>query len=64
MANAEGKTTGAAERKLNPGDEASPGTPGTGDDVCPECHGTGRINGQQCRNCGGSGTVVRVIGGA
>ncbi len=27
----------------NKGDEAPRGTPGTGEDVCPECHGTGRI---------------------
>ena len=67
MANAQRKSTGAAERdasKLNPRHEAAPGTPGTGDDVCPECHGSGRISGQPCRNCGGSGRVVRVIGGA
>jgi hypothetical protein len=54
----------AEPAKPNPGDEALRGTPGTGEDVCPECHGTGRANGQPCRNCGGSGVVVRVIGGA
>jgi hypothetical protein len=30
--------TGSAA--LNPGDEAAPGTMGTGEDVCPDCHGT------------------------
>ena len=30
--------------RLNPGDEAAPGTPGTGEDICPECHGKGRID--------------------
>ncbi|WGR75359.1 MULTISPECIES: hypothetical protein [unclassified Bradyrhizobium] len=49
---------------LNPGDEALPGTPGTGEDVCPECHGEGRIDGSPCPNCGGSGTITRAIGGA
>ena len=49
---------------LNPGDEAAPGTPGTGDDICPECHGKGRIGGAPCPNCGGSGTITRAIGGA
>ena len=34
---------------LNPGDEAAPGTPGTGEAVCPDC--------------GGSGKIVRGIGG-
>lgn len=50
--------------KLNPGDEAAPGTPGTGEDVCPLCHGWGRIMHTRCPNCGGSGKVVRGIGGA
>jgi DnaJ-class molecular chaperone len=50
--------------KTNPGDEAPPGMPGTGEDICPECHGSGKVNGQPCRNCGGTGRVVRGIGGA
>jgi DnaJ-class molecular chaperone len=49
---------------LNPGDEAAPGTLGTGEDVCPDCHGKGRIDGAPCATCGGSGTVVRAVGGA
>lgn len=48
----------------NPGDEAPPGSPGTGEDVCPECHGSGKIGGRPCRNCGSTGQVVRGIGGA
>lgn len=48
----------------NPGDEAPPGTPGTGEDVCPECHGTGRLDGSECVNCAGSGVVVEGVGGA
>jgi hypothetical protein len=51
-------------QKLNPGDEALPGTPGTGEDICPQCHGEGRIDGVHCPNCGGTGKVVRAIGGA
>jgi RecJ-like exonuclease len=49
---------------LNPGDEAAPGTPGTGEDVCPLCHGHGRIMRSRCPNCGGTGKVIRGIGGA
>jgi hypothetical protein len=49
--------------KLNPGDEAAPGTPGTGEDICPLCHGQRRIMHTRCPNCGGSGKVVRGIGG-
>jgi len=51
-------------QKLNPGDEAAPGTPGTGEDICPLCHGQGRIMHTRCPNCGGSGKIVRGIGGA
>jgi len=50
--------------RLAPGDEAPPGTPGTGEDICPECNGSGRKAGQQCPNCAGSGRITRGIGGA
>jgi hypothetical protein len=49
---------------LNPGDEAAAGTPGTGEDVCPACNGNGRRDGTRCANCGGTGRVIRAIGGA
>ena len=52
------------ESSRNPGDEAAPGTPGTGEDVCPTCHGSGRVEGRDCEKCGGSGRITRVIGGA
>ncbi|MGY4629804.1 hypothetical protein [Bradyrhizobium sp. USDA 4486] len=54
----------APQPMLNPGDEAPPGTVGTGEDVCPDCHGKGRIDGAPCATCGGSGTVIRAVGGA
>jgi hypothetical protein len=47
-----------------PGDEATPGTPGTGEDVCPVCNGSGRVDGRPCANCDGTGRVVEGIGGA
>jgi len=49
--------------KLNPGDVAAPGTPGTGEGICPDCQGRGRIGGAECRSCGGSGKVVEGIAG-
>lgn len=55
-------TRGAGD--TNPGDEASPGTPGTGEMTCPECHGSGKLNGAPCGNCGGSGKIIKAIGGA
>jgi hypothetical protein len=49
--------------ELHPGDEAAPGTPGSGEDICPECLGTGQKAGQACPHCGGSGRIVEGIGG-
>jgi hypothetical protein len=46
-----------------PGDEAPPGTPGTGENVCPECHGSGRIGRDPCPNCAGTGKIIEGIGG-
>ena len=48
----------------NPGDEAEPGTPGAGENVCPRCEGSGSIDGRTCPDCGGSGKVIEGIGGA
>jgi hypothetical protein len=48
---------------LNPGDDAAPGTPGTGENICPICSGSGRINGGECAECGGSGKIIEAIGG-
>ena len=47
-----------------PGDDAPKGTAGTGEAICPECEGTGTVDGQTCENCRGSGKVVQGIGGA
>jgi hypothetical protein len=65
MKPAPAKPINPGPKPLNPGDEAPAGTPGTGEDICPECNGEGRsARSEQCRNCGGSGRVVRGIGGA
>jgi hypothetical protein len=49
--------------KMNPGDEAPRGTPGTGEDVCPVCRGTGVVERRACTNCGGTGIVIKGIAG-
>jgi DnaJ-class molecular chaperone len=49
---------------MAPGDEAPPGTEGTGEDVCPNCNGSGSADGATCPECEGKGTVVRGVGGA
>jgi len=49
---------------LNPGDDAEPGTPGTGEDICDACAGKGTLpDGKACPQCGGSGHVIVGIGG-
>jgi hypothetical protein len=51
------------DHDLKPGDEAQPGTPGSGEDVCPVCKGSGRIDSRACANCEGTGVIERGIGG-
>lgn len=49
---------------LSPGDEAAPGSVGSGDDVCPVCSGSGKAaGGSTCQNCRGTGIVTEGIGG-
>lgn len=45
------------------GDEAPPGTAGTGESICRECGGTGRLAEATCPACGGSGKVIVGLGG-
>ena len=47
-----------------PGDDAPPGTPGTGEAPCPACEGSGTREGKPCANCGGTGIVNQGVGGA
>jgi hypothetical protein len=48
----------------HPGDDAAPGTPGTGENFCRLCGGSGRVEDADCPECGGTGKVVEGIGGA
>ncbi len=47
-----------------PGDEARPGSPQTGENICRECSGSGRRNGAPCEACGGAGPVTVAVGDA
>lgn len=49
--------------EMHPGDDAAPGTPGTGEDVCPRCKGTGKTQNAECPDCGGTGRIIEGIGG-
>jgi RecJ-like exonuclease len=58
----EGARGEAAE--LNPGDEAKPMTVvGSGEALCPACHGTGKLAGGECVTCRGTGPINEDVGG-
>lgn len=59
-----GVTVAMPAGSVNPGDEAPEGTPGTGEGLCRECGGSGRVGGATCPSCKGSGKVIVGIGGA
>ena len=48
---------------MSPGDEAPPTEPSAAENVCPECAGSGELDGGTCRNCEGTGTVIEAVGG-
>lgn len=50
-------------KNMNPGDEAPPGTPSSGEDMCPTCNGTGKAEGETCPTCQGEGRINEGIGG-
>lgn len=58
------KQPSGAQAPMAPGDEAPAGTPSTGENVCPECGGSGRLGASKCPNCEGTGVVIVGIGGA
>lgn len=59
-----GDEPSGAQAPMAPGDEAPAGTPGTGEDVCPRCGGSGQLGGRPCPDCQGTGKVNVGIGGA
>jgi hypothetical protein len=57
--------TESAPLDINPGDQAPPGSPHTGENVCPKCNGAGtRADGAPCANCAGTGKVIEIVGDA
>ncbi len=57
----EGKT---ARPGMNPGDEVRAGTPQSGETICPDCGGGGRIAVGKCATCNGTGKVIALVGEA
>jgi hypothetical protein len=49
---------------LRPGDEGQPDQAPVGDDLCPDCSGSGELGGETCATCSGTGRVEEAIGGA
>jgi hypothetical protein len=58
-----GASGGSPRVKPAAGDDAPAGSPGTGENLCPECDGSGRIGNRSCPNCDGTGKVTEGIGG-
>jgi len=52
---------GSAKQK---GDEVAPGTPQSGEAICPACKGTGQKDEAPCAECGGSGKIIALVGDA
>ena len=50
------------QAEMNPGDKAPPGAEFTGENLCRECGGSGRLQGgAPCPTCGGSGKVIEPV---
>jgi len=47
------------DENLKLGDEANPGTPGTGEDLCSCRHGKGSVEGHPYSNCDGTSVITR-----
>ena len=53
--NRNARTQKPTDAVINPGDQALPGTTGTGENICPECTSTGRRHAAPCPHCNGTG---------
>jgi len=63
--NAEEKEMSESNEEREPmvsGDKAQPDAENAGEDLCPQCNGTGRYRDAECENCGGSGKVFVPVG--
>lgn len=45
-----------------PGDEAEPGSRQSAENLCPDCAGSGELNGKPCPACKATGTVTVIVG--
>lgn len=49
---------------MDQSDPVSAEEPAAGENICPDCSGSGRSDGGECPTCGGSGKIVEPVGGA
>ncbi|WP_188311945.1 hypothetical protein [Salinarimonas soli] len=52
------------DQERKPGDEVAPGTPQSGETLCPACGGSGSVESRLCEACRGTGTVTALVGDA
>jgi RecJ-like exonuclease len=48
---------------MAPGDEAPPGDPTAGENLCRTCAGTGEVDGRTCPTCEGTGRTTSAVSG-
>lgn len=52
------------QQDLRPGDEGRPEQAPVGENLCPDCSGSGEQAGETCSTCSGTGRIEEGIGGA
>ncbi len=46
-----------------PGDEVPGDIANAGENLCPDCGGSGRVNDGECPGCRGTGRIIEAVGG-
>lgn len=49
--------------EMHQGDALPADAPGAGETVCYACSGSGRLEGEPCPTCGGTGKVIEAVSG-
>jgi hypothetical protein len=54
----------AMAETAKPGDETEPGSKQSAENLCPDCAGSGKVDGASCSTCEATGTVTVIVGDA